>query len=151
MRAQYFIVPMQSFHIPHVLAIEKESFPYPWSAQQFEDCIQAGYQCWVLEDQTHIVGYAIVMLAVDEAHLLNMAVAPAQRQQGIGRWFLSNLISTLTLNHPVERMLLEVRKSNRIAIHLYKALGFKQISTRANYYPTATGREDAILFALSLL
>jgi ribosomal-protein-alanine N-acetyltransferase len=53
--------------------------------------------------------------------------------------------------HRAERIFLEVRPSNPHAIALYDSLGFNEIARRANYYPAAAGREDAIVMALELL
>ena len=64
--------------------------------------------------------------------------------------YLNALLDHLFKTIKAERFLLEVRVSNTAAIELYKKLGFIELSRRKDYYPTAQGREDAIVFALSI-
>jgi ribosomal-protein-alanine N-acetyltransferase len=80
-----------------------------------------------------------------EAHILNICIDPTFRSKGIGTMLVSYLLQNARLAG-VESIFLEVRPSNLSALKLYGSLGFEQVATRANYYPTTTGREDALVF-----
>jgi ribosomal-protein-alanine N-acetyltransferase len=90
-----------------------------------------------------------MMLAAGEAHLLNLGIAHDWQSQGLGRKFLRHLIEVARVDR-ADMMFLEVRPSNAKAIQLYLSEGFNEIGMRRNYYPAASGREDAILMGLSL-
>ena len=96
-----------------------------------------------------LAAFAITQVVLDEATLFNIAVDPAFQRRGFGRQLLLHLIDAL-LQRDVLTLWLEVRASNQAAIQLYESLEFNQVSLRRNYYPTATGREDAIIMALTL-
>ena len=87
-------------------------------------------------------------MAVGEAHILNISVAPNEQGQGIGRRMLEHLIELAT--GKAETIFLEVRPSNVGAIALYEKMGFNEIGVRKGYYPATNGREDAIMLALEL-
>ena len=87
-------------------------------------------------------------MAVGEAHILNISVAPNEQGQGIGRRMLEHLIELAT--GKAETIFLEVRPSNVGAIALYEKMGFNEIGVRKGYYPATHGREDAIMLALEL-
>lgn len=85
-------------------------------------------------------------LALDEAHVLNLCVDPDYQGKGIGRILMEYLLSEAR-NGGATVMLLEVRKSNAVALRLYRNLGFVRIGLRRGYYPARTGREDAYVLA----
>ncbi|MFI3177939.1 MAG: ribosomal protein S18-alanine N-acetyltransferase, partial [Methylococcaceae bacterium] len=87
-------------------------------------------------------------IAVGEAHILNISVDPVEKNQGIGRKMLENLIDVA--RGRAETVFLEVRPSNTAAIALYEDVGFNEIGVRKGYYPAENGREDAIMLALTL-
>jgi ribosomal-protein-alanine N-acetyltransferase len=135
--------------LARVAAIEANVYVFPWSVGNFRDSLFAGYECsgcWVGDE---LVGYAIVMSAVDEAHLLNIAVASEWQGRGIGSLFLRWLIESAR-KRALEMMYLEVRPSNSTGRHLYHRFGFKQLGLRRDYYPAVTGREDALFLGLNL-
>ena len=88
-------------------------------------------------------------VVLDEATLFNIAVDPAFQRRGLGRELLTHLIRELE-TRDVFTLWLEVRASNVAAIALYESLGFNEATIRRNYYPTAEGREDAIIMALPI-
>ena len=96
-----------------------------------------------------VIGYAILMIALDEAHLLNIAIASEWQNQGIGGDFLKHMIRVAKAA-ACQIVYLEVRPSNLAARHLYRTMGFQQIAIRPEYYPAAAGREDALFLGLSL-
>lgn len=141
---------MRESDLERVSAIEQQSYPFPWTDGIFRDCLRAGYGCWVLEQVDRIIGYGILSVAAGEAHVLNVCVAPTAQGAGHGRRLMMRLLD-LARWHRVERVFLEVRPSNLRAIALYHDIGFNEIGRRPNYYPTANGREDALVMAIELL
>ncbi|MCP5143850.1 MAG: ribosomal protein S18-alanine N-acetyltransferase [Gammaproteobacteria bacterium] len=141
--------PMSDRDLALIAGIESSSYFAPWSAGTFADCLRVGYCCWVMESGQDIVGYAIMTVAVGEAHLLNICVAPAYRGLGYGRCMMDELLR-IARRHKAEDMYLEVRPSNLAALSLYKQLGFRQIGMRRGYYPAPGGREDAWVLARHL-
>jgi ribosomal-protein-alanine N-acetyltransferase len=142
--------PMTEADLEAVMRIELQAYPFPWTTTIFRDCLRAGYACWVLDRGSELVGYGVLSAAAGEAHVLNVCVAPPCQGEGLGRRLMRRLID-LARWHRAERIFLEVRPSNPHAVALYDSLGFNEIARRANYYPAAGGREDAIVMALELL
>jgi ribosomal-protein-alanine N-acetyltransferase len=138
--------PMQEADLDEIIAIERRSYPYPWTRLIFSDCLRAGYCCWVCERQGVLEGYGVSSIAAGESHLLNLCVRPESQQQGIGRKLLLHLIS-LARRHNVEMMFLEVRPTNLAARALYESMGFNELGSRREYYPADFGREDALILA----
>lgn len=141
--------PMQIADIDAILAIEHANFPYPWTRGNFVDSINSGYSCWVLESHQELIGYAIVMMVLDEVHLLNISVAKPYQGKGIGRELLNTMMQ-VGRSYGGQHMFLEVRVSNTQAIGLYESIGFNEMAIRRQYYPAKQGREDAILMGLAL-
>lgn len=130
--------------------IERAQGDFGWRASTFEDCLRAGYSAWVVTDTIGVVlGFVIVAGAVDEAHLLNLAVDPAHRRRGLGRYLLGHALA-LARAMGAHRLLLEVRASNHPAQALYRAEGFRELGLRRGYYPAAAGREDAVVMVREL-
>ena len=143
------IRPMCLEDVEAVVAIEYEIYPFPWAYGNFRDSLNAGYSCWVYELSGLVIGYSVMMVAVGEAHLLNLGIAPDWQGRGLGRRFLHQLIN-LAREYHADIMLLEVRPSNVAARRLYLSTGFSEIAVRKKYYPAEEGREDAVLMELSL-
>lgn len=141
---------MRQTDIDAVSDIEKRSYVFPWTPGIFRDCLRAGHQCWVLEAGATVLGYGVLSAAADEAHILNICIAPEYQGRGHGRRLLRRLLD-LARWHKVQQVFLEVRPSNPRAIALYREEGFNEIGHRPNYYPAAQGREDAVVMALELL
>lgn len=133
-----------------VTEIERAVHAHPWTWGNFCDALHSNYQCKVYASATReLVGYAVMMLAVDEAELLNIAIASAQQRRGQGRKLLNEMLA-LARRHGMRRMVLEVRVSNLAAIGLYRAAGFTDIGLRRDYYAAGSAREDAILMGKNL-
>ncbi|HEX5130415.1 MAG TPA: ribosomal protein S18-alanine N-acetyltransferase [Usitatibacter sp.] len=135
--------------LPEIAHLEKSLYEFPWSLGNFRDSVNAGYDCWVVTHGETVIGYAVLMVALDEAHLLNFAVAAEWHNQGIGRGFLRHMIEVARVAG-CQIVYLEVRPSNLAARHLYRTTGFQQIAIRPDYYPAVGGREDALFLGLSL-
>lgn len=141
---------MHRTDLPAVLAIERQSYDFPWSEGIFRDCLRMGYSSWVVTDTPGgILGYGLMSYAMDEAHILNICVDPASRRSGIAAYLLEHLLLQAR-QHEVDWVLLEVRKSNAAAIALYQGAGFHEIGERRNYYPALKGREDALVLGQRL-
>lgn len=141
--------PMQEGDLDAVFAVEQRIYEFPWTMGNFKDSLSAGYSCWVYDYCDQTIGYAILMIAAGEAHLLNLGIAHDWQSQGLGRQFLRHLVEVARQDR-ADMMFLEVRPSNRKAIELYLSEGFNEIGLRRNYYPAAKGREDAIVMGASL-
>jgi [ribosomal protein S18]-alanine N-acetyltransferase len=132
-----------------VVQIEKDVYAFPWSHGNFRDSLDSGYACWGMWADGRLAGYAIVLLALEEAHLLNFAVARRWQGQGMGTHFLRFVIAEAERMR-CEMLYLEVRPSNAVGRRLYERFGFRQLGLRRDYYPAVGGREDALFLGLSL-
>ena len=144
------MLPMNLHDLDEVLVIEYRVYPFPWSRGNFADSMTSGYSCWVCRVGGELVGYLVLMLAVDDAHLLNISVA--EKRQGMG--FGARLLRQAMLEGRqggATTLLLEVRPSNMRALELYRHFGFQQIGVRRGYYPAEKGREDALVLTHALL
>lgn len=133
---------MVTADIAAVVAVERDVYPFPWTAGNFRDALACGYPAWVLGNE-RLVGYALMMHALDEVHLLNLSVARAYQRDGHGRWLLRWLCGAAAADGAA-RIFLEVRPSNLPARRLYESEGFEQVGVRKGYYPSWNDtREDA--------
>ena len=142
--------PMRESDLDAVLAIERRAYEFPWTPGIFRDCLLANYPAWVLAQEGRLLGYGVVSLAADEAHVLNLCTAPEAQGRGHGRRLLRALLQ-VARGRGARRVFLEVRPSNAAAIALYHDEGFNEIGRRPRYYPARNGREDALVMALELL
>jgi ribosomal-protein-alanine N-acetyltransferase len=141
---------MQTQHLPQVMEIELQCYPFPWSKGSFEDCLRVGYSAWVVLDaRQRMLAYALMSMGAGEAHILNICVAPAQQRRGLAGFLLQHLLM-IARAAGVRLMLLEVRVSNLAAQALYQRFGFRQLGQRKAYYPAEGGREDARVMGLDL-
>ena len=142
---------MQADDLPAVLEIENAVYPHPWSRTNFLDSLCSGHEAWVLRDGNGVLlGYFLIMLIMDEAHLLNISVRGDLHGRGIGRLLLDK-VAQMARDKGLASILLEVRPSNARAIMLYERFGFVQIGRRKGYYPAAdNAREDAVVMRFRL-
>ncbi len=141
--------PLRADEVDAVLAVESRAYPFPWTRANFTDSLSSGYSAWTCRIDGELVGYAVMMLVLDEAHLLNLTVAPEWQCAGYGTLVMHHLFSTAR-RYGAKRMFLEVRPSNIAGQGLYRRLGFQTIGRRRGYYPAEAGREDAVVMALTL-
>ena len=145
--------PFYSLDIPKVANIDSRCRNFPWSENQFQESLDNGHKCWLLEiavaGKKEITGFAVVSSVLDEWHLLNIGVLPGHQGKGYGAGLLDNIIA-MAKNNDVREILLEVAASNKPAKRLYEKSGFKQIGLRKNYYPGTGGKEDALVYSLSV-
>ena len=136
--------PMRPADLDRVVAIEEVVYSHPWTRGNFADSLQAGYSCWTMERSTIVIGYGVLMVASDEAHLLNLSIAAEMQRRGYGRLLLHHFMRVARDNGAAS-MYLEVRPTNCVARDLYRHEGFREIGIRRAYYPAYVGREDAIV------
>ncbi len=142
--------PMRADEIDEIVTIENDLYPFPWTRGNFRDSLSAGYSAWTLRAaRGELIAYAVVMIALDEAHLLNLSVARSFQRCGQG-WRMLDLMAANARDHGARSMLLEVRPSNVTGQRLYAGYGFEQIGRRRDYYPAVGGREDAVVMRIAL-
>jgi ribosomal-protein-alanine N-acetyltransferase len=124
--------------------------PTPWPASLFKQCLDVGYDAFVAVCDECIVGFCLMSIAANEAHILNFAVLPDYQGHGIGRSLLNQLL-TVADRQRVSRLFLEVRPDNQAAISLYKSADFIQVGLRKGYYPSPDGVKDALVFAKEVI
>lgn len=141
--------PMRVDDLPDVLVIENDVYPHPWTRGNFLDSLYNGYETWILREPSGgLAGYFLLMLAVDEAHLLNISVRRDLHGRGVGRMQLDKA-AAIAQEKGMTSILLEVRPSNQRALAIYEKYGFNRIGIRKGYYPASGGgREDAIVMRL---
>lgn len=131
-----------------LMEIERSGQQHPWTEGQMLDSMRSGHQVETVYAQPNgspMVGFWVGMQGVDEVHLLNIAVHPQWRQQGVARFMLHRL-AAWALQQQAQAIWLEVRVSNQRAIEVYRTAGFEEIAVRPRYYPVNMNqREDAII------
>lgn len=143
----YIIENFSEHHLDDVMEIEAHANPTPWTKQTFEKILELRSQSFVIILNSQIVGFCIANKVLDECHLQNISVADTMRRQGIGNFMLDILKKRMSLAG-IKAVLLEVRKSNKVAQDFYRENGFQELSIRKDYYQTKNGREDAIIMRL---
>jgi len=143
------MLPMSCADVDEILAIEERAYAFPWTRGNFLDSLASGYSIWGGRLPSQLVGYFVLMPVVDEAHLLNISVAPGCQGVGYGSLLLGHALR-IAGDAGAASLLLEVRPSNTAALALYDRFGFSRIGLRRAYYPAANGREDALVLRLQL-
>jgi ribosomal-protein-alanine N-acetyltransferase len=132
--------------LPQLLAIENAVHVAPWAEETFAICFKHHCKGWVVEMDKQVIGFILISFSSEECHLLNVCVAHAHQHQGFGKILLEKAMA-YAAGEGVEVMYLEVRESNTRAIAMYEKAGFQLVGKRKGYYPTVTGREDALILA----
>lgn len=144
--------PMTAADIPGVMRVERAAYEFPWSENIFRDCLQVGYYCCVLEDDSgRIIGHGIMSAAVGECHLLNICIHPDHQRRGHGERLVDYLLN-IAYHAKARIAYLEVRMSNIAAKSLYLKRGFREVGVRKDYYPDPGfgNREDALILVLEM-
>jgi ribosomal-protein-alanine N-acetyltransferase len=127
--------------MPEVLDIEKSSFEFPWSEEDFIRCLrQRNCIGMVAEYDERVVGFMIYELHKDQLHVLNFSVRPDVRRRGIGMQMVNKLVGKLSQQRR-NRIVLEIRETNLAAQMFFKNLGFRAVSVLRDYYDDTV--EDA--------
>lgn len=149
LESRLLFAPMRDEDLDAVAAIEQRAYPFPWTRGNFADSLNAGHSVWLLREGSALAGYAVLMVVLDEAHILNITVAPDRQRHGLGSELLNHLFE-VARRHGATRTLLEVRPGNAAALALYRRFGFVEIGRRRGYYPAHDGREDALVMERGL-
>ena len=144
---KYDIIPMTSDHLDQVAEIEQICFSDPWSRRMLSEHLENECAATLVamgEDGT-IVGYAGLLVVLDEGYITNVAVRPEYRRQGIAGELLA-VFRRFAESNNMAFLTLEVRNSNASARALYTKHGFSEVGVRKNYYDHP--KEDAIIMTL---
>jgi len=136
--------------LPEVSALERQCYGDPWPASAFAslpDNTRVFFSVARQPADGSLAGYVVAWYVMDEGELANLAVAPSQRGQGIGRSLLDAML-TDALARGTTQVYLEVRESNVSARQLYRTRGFEEVGRRQAYYRTPI--EDALILRRTL-
>ena len=141
---QIRIVPMNADHLEELERLERICFSRPWSRRMLAEELEN--QCaafLVAEDESgRVLGYAGLLVMVDEGYITNVAVFPEYRRLGVAAKIIDVYMNFAAANN-LAFLTLEVRPSNEAAIALYRRFGFEEVGRRKNYYDLP--REDALI------
>jgi ribosomal-protein-alanine N-acetyltransferase len=146
----YVIEPMKVSDLDAVMEIERLSFKSPWSRQVFlEEMSRDFAHVDVVRDAAtgEVVAFGNYWLVADEVHVLNVATHPQSRHAGHASRMMAHIVD-FARREICRYVTLEVRRSNAVAIRLYKRFAFRAVGLRPNYY--AEDQEDAIVMLLDL-
>ena len=144
----YQIVPMTAAHVPQIAALEGVCFSDPWPEAAILPELTNALSLWLVAvSGDSVLGYVGSQTVMDESDMMNLAVAPQCRRQGIARSLITALIAALRKKGSGS-LTLEVRTSNAGAIALYEAMGFSTVGRRPNYY--FHPKEDALVLRKDL-
>jgi ribosomal-protein-alanine N-acetyltransferase len=138
------LVPMRRRHLRSVLRIEARVYPAPWSMSLFLSELalrstRAYYSAYI---GRQLVGYAGLMMTLDDGHVTTIAVDPAWQRQQVGTRLLVAIVRE-ALRRGATSLTLEVRLANKAAQNLYRHFGFRPVGVRKGYY--AETKEDALV------
>lgn len=134
---------MEQCHVPAIAQLEKVCFSDPWSEKSVASELSNPLSLWyVAMDGEKLVGYVGSQTVLDGSDMMNVAVDPNYRRQGIAEQLIEKLIEGVKQKGAI-CLLLEVRASNAPAISLYEKLGFFQVGRRPSYYRNP--KEDALI------
>ena len=155
LRSQSAIIrPWQQTDVSVVYELAKANMPGAWTRRNFESCFKPDYSCWIISEgdmglANQVMGFVVVLAQIGECQLLNICIRGNARRCGYGKRLIQHVVS-FSRQQKLNRVFLEVRASNQVAIDFYLQSDFKQVGARKAYYKTEDGREDALLFSLSL-
>ena len=147
--AQFYAYAMRSI-LRLIGTMERRNYEFHWSDGIFRDCLKAGYLCQLVQLEREVIGYGVMQIGADEAHILNLCIDKPYQRQGFARVLLEHLIQ-LAGQHHAHIVFLEVRPSNPRAVKLYQLSGFNEIGLRKDYYDSHKGREDALVMARNIM
>lgn len=129
--------------------LEAQIFPDPWSAHEIEATVKQKHTlCAAVREGDTLLGYFLCYYVLDECEIARIAVAKEARRRGIGGMLMEGL-KELCREKGITKILLDVRKSNRVAIIFYEKNGFVTDGVRRNYYG-GTEPEDAVLMSCAI-
>ena len=137
------IMPMEQTHVPQIAQLETLCFSEPWSEASVASELSNPLSCWLVAvEGEQVAGYIGSQTVMGETDMMNVAVAPDYRRQGVGEKLILALVDALK-ERGSHWLMLEVRQSNAPARSLYAKLGFAEVGRRKNYYRNP--KEDALI------
>ena len=137
------ISAMTEAYVPAAAQLERECFSEPWSEASIRSELENPLSLWLIASEGgRLCGYVGSQTVIDASDMMNIAVAPAFRRQGIGRMLVEELCRSLA-GRGSTSLTLEVRASNEPAKALYASLGFTEAGRRPGYY--SRPKEDALI------
>ena len=137
------IIQMNKDHVSQIAHLEAQCFSDPWSEKSVASELENPLSYWLVAmDGEKLVGYVGSQTVLGETDMMNVAVCPDYRRQGIAEGLILALIADLKARES-HCLTLEVRDSNASARALYEKLGFSEIGRRKNYYRNP--KEDALI------
>ena len=134
---------MNKEHVSQIAQLEAQCFSDPWSEKSVASELENPLSLWlVAEENGQVFGYVGSQTVLDESDMMNVAVDPGFRRQGVARALIEALIAELS-KMGSRCLRLEVRVSNENARALYARMGFQQLGLRKNYYHNP--KEDALI------
>ena len=143
----YHLANLTQESVPEIFEIERKSHRHPMSESNIASCFGRLYHNIGIYQSNQLVGFAIVHQVVDEATLMDICITPEVQGLGLGKALMDEVVNASKARHAMV-LQLEVRASNSNAIELYKKANFTETGCRIDYYPTDSGREDAVLMEL---
>jgi [ribosomal protein S18]-alanine N-acetyltransferase len=148
--AQFSVRPASEDDLAAIMKVETTVHKVPWSEENFRAELSKPYSSFLLmtDDETDstIAAYLVSWTMFDETHVLNVAVDLPYRGLGFAKALVRKVVDE-GQRKGIRKVLLEVRKSNLPAIHLYQSLKFVIVHVRKNFYSDG---EDAYQMALYL-
>ena len=139
------IVSMTSAHVAQIAELEKRCFNDPWSENSIASELNNRLSCWLVALEGDVViGYVGSQTVLGETDMMNIAVHPDYRNQGVAKNLIQTLMDTLS-GQGSHSLMLEVRQSNEPARNLYASLGFETVGIRKNYYRNP--KENALILS----
>lgn len=137
------ITNMTSAHVAQIAELEKCCFNDPWSENSISSELNNRLSCWLVALESDVViGYVGSQTVLGETDMMNIAVHPDYRNQGVAKKLIQNLMDIIS-EQGSHSLMLEVRQSNEPAKNLYASLGFETVGIRKNYYRNP--KENALI------
>ena len=138
------VIQLKASDVDDLIELEKTCFAYHWKREQFLMGLERGiFKILGIRDGDRLAAYLAISLIEDEMEILNLAVHPDYRKQGMATSLLNRGFEVCR-KKGIAKSFLDVKVSNSAAIELYKKFGYVQIGVRKKYYPDT--KEDALLF-----
>lgn len=139
---EFSIVPAIQSHLDEIAALELQAFgeKQAWTKSMLESELKdvtKHYYC-AIDENNRVIGYVGYAQILDEAHIMNVAVAEANKRRGVARRLIDKLLIDAK-GRGLLSVTLEVSDKNTAAIALYEKFGFKCFGLRKNYYPDGSG------------
>lgn len=134
---------MKAEDVPEISRLEREAFSMPWSEEDFEGMIRSeNARYYVAEKEGAILGGCGLYIVLEEASITNVVIRREARNQGVGTELMRHMME-MCRRDGVKAFTLEVRVSNKAAIHMYEKVGFVSEGIRPGFYEKPV--EDAMI------